>query len=317
MESQSGLCACLVRILFQCPCGGFPHRFGPDQFVQRSTRKLLHHAYLRRSKVGHDRQDARAFSLAGTRCSRNIKSGFINICSFLLGTSALMALSTASFASDLEVAQGVPAVPATVSWTGFYAGAQAGVGWRFLDIYAPYGNITGNYSNVTASGFSGGLFGGYNFQFTNRVVVGLEIDASYGEMEGNAPVYRANGSPPTGGQRGMQTAWSGAGRVRVGYAFDRFLPYIAGGIALSDLTTVRSASGAATPLVSWSNSMVGWTLGAGLSYALTNHIVVRAEYRYTDYGFNQYGPYPTPQNIALQKYQLTGNDLRIGVSWRF
>jgi len=73
----------------------------------------------------------------------------------------------------------------------------------------------------------------------------------------------------------------GSLRGRVGYAFDPFLIYGTGGLALAnaELSDATSAD---------SNTHVGWTVGAGAEALLTDKIFSRLEYRYSDFGSKDY-----------------------------
>lgn len=58
--------------------------------------------------------------------------------------------------------------------------------------------------------------------------------------------------------------------------------------------------------------MTGYTLGAGLDYAMTDHIILRAEYCYTDFGGDDFNVDGWKRNVDLKS-----NDLRIGVAYKF
>jgi outer membrane immunogenic protein len=73
------------------------------------------------------------------------------------------------------------------------------------------------------------------------------------------------------------TDWNGTLRPRLGYAFDRFMPYITGGLAVGNVEASDATS-------SDSGTAVGWTAGAGIETALTDNVTARVEYRYTDLG---------------------------------
>ena len=78
---------------------------------------------------------------------------------------------------------------------------------------------------------------------------------------------------------------SGSARVRAGYAVDRWLPFVTGGVAFAKYTATINA--AEQPLEyprSGKGNLVGWTLGGGVNYALTDHVILGAEYRFTNFG---------------------------------
>lgn len=70
-------------------------------------------------------------------------------------------------------------------------------------------------------------------------------------------------------------------RARVGYAFDRFLPYITGGFAYGNIRT-----GFYFPRLGASygkdDFQVGYTIGAGLEYAIIDNFTAKVEYLYVD-----------------------------------
>lgn len=105
--------------------------------------------------------------------------------------------------------------------------------------------------------------------------------------------------------------WLGTLRAKIGFAGDRWLAYVTGGLAYGQVRLASSATYAdgnfynytacgggcvapATYIVapstaaSWSGSMTqtrtGWALGGGLNYALTNNFFVKTEGIYYDLG---------------------------------
>ena len=97
--------------------------------------------------------------------------------------------------------------------------------------------------------------------------------------------------------------WEGSVRGRVGVAFDRFLAYGTGGIAFTGLEVVA-------PAVTTSETRAGWTLGAGLEYAFTDNVTFRGEYRYSDFGSDNYAGVAAPIGV-------TNHALRFGLNYKF
>ncbi len=74
------------------------------------------------------------------------------------------------------------------------------------------------------------------------------------------------------------------------------MPYVTDGIAYAQIQgvgkvsgTKKSANGKPSKEVSATvfdktKTMMGFTLGGGIDFAMTDHILLRAEYRYSDYG---------------------------------
>ncbi len=175
----------------------------------------------------------------------------------LLSTAAIVLMAPAALAADLPAYEPAPEVVAPVpsfTWTGPYVGVQAGYSWGKALRTSPEGFVVGGYA-------------GYNYQFDNSpLVAGIETDFNYADIDDKKRGRRA------------ESSWNGATRARLGYAFDRFLVYGAAGVAYADRDVRVSGRG------SDSKTALGWTVGGGVESAVTDNILVRAEYRYSDYG---------------------------------
>ena len=57
----------------------------------------------------------------------------------------------------------------------------------------------------------------------------------------------------------------------------------------------------------------GWTIGGGVDYAATDNLVLRLEYRYTDFGKQNFDL----NNSTNYSRKLSTNDIRIGVAYKF
>ncbi len=134
--------------------------------------------------------------------------------------------------------------PAVFNWSGMYVGFHAGYG--FSD---------------DLDGFTGGFQLGYNWQFSQNIVFGLEADITGTDM---------NGTP---GGIPVHIDYLGTARARVGYTWDRTMFYGTGGFAFS-----RAGS------LGIHDTDTGWTIGAGLEWAYSNSWTLKAEYLYYDLG---------------------------------
>ncbi len=204
------------------------------------------------------------------------------------------ALTAAATAADLPRRAPPPVfTPVPVfTWTGFYAGFNAGYGFDASSNSAstvigvsPANRIfaTGNalqsgvlaFSNSSGNeGFVGGGQIGYNYQFTpgSGVVVGIEADAQYadfGRQRNRFSAVGANGSaiiPGTlvfnpNGLSGLD--YFGTVRGRLGYAFDRTLVYATGGFAYGSGGGRQFGTG-----VRSDDFQTGYVVGGGIEYAL-------------------------------------------------
>ena len=134
-----------------------------------------------------------------------------------LVAGALLAAQSAA-AADLSVAPLYKAPPAPPSlltpaynWTGLYFGVNGGGGW----------GRSWWSGNATGVNVSGGLIGGtagYNWQ-TSNVVLGVEGDVDWSRLQGNTvSTLCPNGCSTS-------DTWLSTVRGRVGYSFDRVMPY--------------------------------------------------------------------------------------------
>jgi outer membrane immunogenic protein len=107
--------------------------------------------------------------------------------------------------------------------------------------------------------------------------------------------------------------WTGAVRGRLGYAMDRFMPYIAGGVSFAKLKFDLDHDGTGDWHFQEEKSFTGWNLGLGLDYAVTDNLILRAEYRYTDFGSKKFDQ----DWGGASKIKLKTNDVRLGIAYKF
>ena len=225
----------------------------------------------------------------------------------LLGLSFSL-LASSAFAADAIVEEVAVEVAPVFSWTGGYIGLQGGYAWgkSQYDILQ-----NDSYSNPDPDGWFGGAYAGYNYQFSNNVVLGIEGDFAFGDVSGGDIGRFTDGVDPDM-TVDADMNWSGAVRGRFGYAIDRFLPYVSAGIAFADYD--HSLDHILGGRVDFSDTYTGWTVGAGVDYALTDNVLLRAEYRYSDFGSVTYAATPT---YFEHEVDLSTNDVRFGIAYKF
>ncbi|MEL6093472.1 outer membrane protein [Bartonella schoenbuchensis] len=270
-------------------------------------------------------------------------------------TASIFALVSASAvqAADMPVQERPTTVlPQVVvapafSWTGFYLGGQIGGFSSKSSSARTYGEteeiLVDNKAFPKFSGFVGGLYAGSNVDFGNGFVLGVDTDIVWSgekaKVSGSYDLPQADGAKalaraeivagsPTLVEGADNNAsrvtrnvtfsdkWSGATRVRLGFAFNRVMPYVAGGIAYSQIKAsvaekvdVASAEKVDEEL-SGSKTLVGYTLGAGVDFAMTDSVMLRAEYRYSDFGKKTF------IDDSIEVNHKT-NDFRVGVAYKF
>ena len=172
----------------------------------------------------------------------------------------------------------------TFDWTGFYVGAHVGM----LQTHSSEtSTVIGLGPTFDINGFGGGLFGGFNYQIA-RFVLGIEADITFANFGDNFP---------QGGERVNVDDFHSV-RGRLGYAVGRALPYITGGAVWTELSSDANAFG--------SIDYAGYTIGAGLEYALTDFLIWRSEYLYGRYD-EEVGP-------TGVRFDLDSHQLRFGLS---
>ncbi len=236
----------------------------------------------------------------------------------------------------LPVPTASPSLP-SFTWTGLYAGGQIGYGVGDNEGWMSWATAQGQsgQSNLSrsAQGVIGGAHVGYNQQF-DRVVLGVEGSVDGATLTKNMLILAPSivgqaltGGFPVGGNvtGTVQSGIQGSVRARAGYALGRMLPYVTGGVAFGSFQTDAQVFG--TDLDGVTNfaasgtksaTRVGWTLGAGLEYAVNNHWSLRAEYRYTDFGHLAIATDPSAIDAAFAlDRKLDQHQVQVGFSYKF
>ena len=184
-------------------------------------------------------------------------------------------------------AAGLSAPAPIFTWTGLYLGGQIGYAWARQQL--SFTNGGGFFPNVGAvvplgsspSGVIGGAHIGYNYQISQWVLgVEASVDATNynGHAFGSVPLVPG---AALGVNDNIQSSIQGSFRGRVGWALDRWLIYGTGGIAFTDFkndysgTVIADLPGLGT-FNSRTRTLVGWTVGGGVEYAITPNWVIGA-----------------------------------------
>jgi outer membrane immunogenic protein len=223
-----------------------------------------------------------------------------------------IALSQIAFAADLPrkaPAYTPPPPPPIYNWSGFYVGGVGSYGWsqsRHCDDGGVFCTL-----DFDMNGWLGGLTLGYNWQLQNWVL-GVEGDWSWGKIDGSIGDSDDFGC---GGLCTTKIKSIGTIRGRVGYAFDRFLPYLTLGAAFTQL---HSSLGSPV-LAEDTTTKTDFVVGGGLEYAFLPNWSAKVEYLYiTKLGDHHYDP----ANVADCDTECFSridavNLVRFGVNYRF
>ena len=240
----------------------------------------------------------------------------------LLSGVAIAAITASSvLAADLPRRTAPPVAPYIVpifTWTGFYLGLNAGA--AFNDSRTQNSAFFNGY-NQNGTSFTGGGQAGYNYQM-GQFVLGLETDINYlGKTTNN------NNSFGSYGNNNNRDGYFGTVRGRIGFALDRALFYGTGGLAYGR-TNMQSAFvgpdafGTPRAFYSYNNNndrtKIGYAVGGGIEYALTNNWSIKGEYLYVDLGRSNNAYFDAGTGLSFTSNAQNRNHIaRAGVNYRF
>lgn len=147
-------------------------------------------------------------------------------------------------------------MPGIVDVAGAWDGAFVGVFTGYAS-----GELTGD-STADVSGWLLGVAAGYNFYLTDGLVAGVVGDIAWNDI--------GDGGSFTSG-------WNGSLRGRLGFDAGALMPYLTAGLAFTH------GDGGLTQ-----NVHLGWTVGAGVEFAVADNMSLDLQYRYSDYAAENY-----------------------------
>jgi outer membrane immunogenic protein len=278
----------------------------------------------------------------------------------LLASVGAMALTGAALAADLPSRAPPPVyIPPPPVWTGLYVGINAGGTWNSsnsvettaVPVFAAptFGTelalssalATGS-APVNNSGFIGGGQVGYNFQFYNSWVVGIEADIQ-GIASSNATDSFSGSGVPVGFPTETITStvtsekrinYLGTVRGRLGFLITpTILIYGDGGLAYGGIDAATGIGQTNLPFGGFgsfgniNNSRVGWTAGGGFEWLFMPNWSLKVEYLYYDLGSVTYGLSPLTLTNAVgatlyssapfSSTRFNGNIVRAGLNYHF
>lgn len=176
-------------------------------------------------------------------------------------------------------------------FSGPFVGVQTG--WEQSDVgtaSTPLGDFNSGRSNDVATG---GVFVGYDYRLTPKVVAGVEAGISLSDSDELVSTV-AGRTVSIDAERSIDLS------ARLGYLVtDSTLVYARGGYSNVRAETALTSAGSRSD----KSNLDGWLVGAGVERALSQRISTRFEYRYTDLGEG---------NGKFDRHQLL-----LGVSYRF
>jgi outer membrane immunogenic protein len=241
------------------------------------------------------------------------------------------------------------------SWTGCYLGGHVGGAFVNNDITGTFLAPTGPVGDFTlvnvadtlpidfgSNGFLIGGQGGCNLEFTNRFVIGFEADASWANASGSSrqtlsgsfpsPLFGLPTTASTDGTLSTKTDFIATATARLGYAFGSIgqgMIYGKGGAAwignrysltgqVVSVACEEACPTFVTPF-NWTTreTRIGWTIGAGVEWAMWGNWTIKGEYNYLDFGTRTLtlnDPVLGPINASVRQ---TVNEVKFGGNYRF
>jgi outer membrane immunogenic protein len=210
----------------------------------------------------------------------------------------------------------------------------------------------GTTSSLDHTAFRFNPYLGYNWQLTRQWLVGLEGDVGFGSKTSSidgvplpgAGQFSDFNSP--GDSFAVKTGWDASARARVGYlATPDLLVYATGGAAWQHVEATSTCGPhnllftcsplANNPLnpnnppfllnpatVTDSATKLGYTIGGGVETMVDGHWLVRAEFRYSDFGSitntdARTAPVASADFTTSYRLRLTTETALVGVAYKF
>ncbi len=239
----------------------------------------------------------------------------------LLGGVALIALIGTAGAADIAPKYPVKAPPPpapSYDWNGFYLGGYYGNSLNQATATTPgtpAGGTTEGKVDINSLGWSGGVTGGYNWQFAPAWLVGVEGDFGY---FGGKRIFNEFDDPATAA--GEKSSWYATARGRFGYVTGPSLLYVTAGGGWVHVTDTFGGSAVLAPTAS-SKTVSGAAFGGGIETKLSRNWSEKTEYLYISSSNHNFGSTslgvagpPTTFNHSFQVIK-TGLNYRFDGAW--
>ncbi|MED5388166.1 MAG: outer membrane beta-barrel protein [Pseudomonadota bacterium] len=248
-----------------------------------------------------------------------------------------------AIASTLSMsALAIPAQAASTP-TGFYAGATLGfqstdMDWKTDRTLAPDGTPIAPFSDTSEalsdSDASYGIFTGYNWMLGQGTWV---LGAEFSAVESDASDDIRNRIPGLGDPNSNPTSYSEVDTdgpalglsIRGGYLLQpNAMVYTSVGLSQLEVETTSTCpadTNVCNPAdgfqrFSDDERMTGWTLGFGGEYFLSDNLMLRAEYRYADYGDFDFTAIPAQNGSSFgadATIDVVRQTVELGAAYKF
>jgi outer membrane immunogenic protein len=222
------------------------------------------------------------------------------------------------------------------SWTGFYIGINGGYGggnltWKDTD-FPGESNAEIVAKHNTDSFFGGGTIG-YNREFNNWLVVGVEGDFNWSDLGGHN--RRTIGGPPANEEeietktQDTSNDWMATIALRVGVTSmnNKLLSYVKGGAVIEqwnyDSTndeTLLQSTGFTHDSFHTDETRVGPMVGCGMEYMINCHWTAKAEYNHMFLGTDTINGSATDDGVRQPEsfdVEINQDTVKFGLNYKF
>ncbi|MBS0530438.1 MAG: porin family protein [Proteobacteria bacterium] len=212
-----------------------------------------------------------------------------------------------------------PVMATVYDWTGFYIGANAGLGLGRdrTNLNIPAVPISDTFYQQPQGGLGGAQIG-YNWQtnsFLGPMVLGLETDIQGADLSDNYTCLFSC-TAVSSARFDQKLDWFGTARGRIGLVTGPVLSYVTAGFAYGGVrSTLTETVGGVPAAISLSGTRTGWTWGSGVEAALGGNWTGKIEYLYVDLGStsNAFALQGATQTLSTTIHE---NIFRAGLNYR-
>ena len=229
----------------------------------------------------------------------------------LFSTVAILALGAFANAGGGKLIEPPQVPPMAIDiWSGPYIGLQAGYikgdgDTGFYDGSVKYMKVTNK-----PDGFIGGVYVGYNKLLQDNWLIGIELAANYTNVDETADVYYTNGRP-AGHTFNLKQKNDFALYAKFGKVIDdTYMPYLLAGATMTKLEGTLTYKGIKETK---SDTVNGFTVGAGLEFKINRNVHARVQYRYSKYQDAEY----KFKYLGDTKTEYNTHSVMAGISYHF
>jgi outer membrane immunogenic protein len=214
------------------------------------------------------------------------------------------------------------AAPLQPGWRGAYAGVNAGYAYgsdpfdqSVSDPVMGLQFFSQASTNIASHGPVLGGQAGYNWQ-ADRIVLGLEVDADWGNQRATACTLICESFPGNNQDTTISRKfnWISTVRGRLGVQNSGYLLYVTGGGAFAGLSETDAFPDLPGQSMAFSETRSGWTVGGGIEAKLVGRWTGRLEYLHLDFG-NASHTYFGDETLTTTS-RVTDNIVRVGLNYR-